>query len=411
MWILAWRNLWRNKGRTLILAGAVTWTFALFLITLGIQDDQHGQMGREAARGVGGDVLVHAEGWWDVQTGDLVVQDPDALVATIAAVPGVEHVVPRVLSNGLAQSARESAGLRLMGIDPTRQAQVDDPARYLVEGDFLDANHEAPLVLGAPIVEDLPLRLGDRVVWMASGPNGEVQRALFRLTGILDSGSDARDRMTAYTTIAAAQNALGLHSAVVQLGATLAPQADQDQVANAIRAALGAHDQPLEVLTWQEAMPDMVGFLRIDAISNTLYMLVLFVVVGFGIANTFLMVLLERVRELGLLGALGLTPWGISRLVLIEFTLLVTLSMLAGLCFGYLGHRIIAEVGIDLRQISGNLEVGGVQMDGMILRSRVHLANWVAAAGAVGGMALIAALYPAIRASRLDPAEAMRSWG
>lgn len=416
MWQLAWRNLWRNRMRSLILGGAVTWTFALFLVTLGLQADQHGQMSREAARSIGGDLLLHAEGWWRDQSADAVLTLEPAALERLGRVEGVAHVVPRVVSFGLIQSARESAGARLVGVSPEGAAAFDDPARWLVEGTFLTGDDVAPLVLGAPVVHDLQVALGDRIVWMASGPDGEVRRSLFRLTGIVDSGSATRDRATAWTTLAAAQEALGMDEAITQVGFGLARDGDPTAVETTLRATLaalaseGTLRAPVELLTWQQAMPEMVGFMRVDALYGVFFLLVLFLVVSFGIANTFLMVLLERIRELGLLGALGMGPRRIGLLVLAEFAMLVSTAMLVGLALALIGHAVLVHVGIDLRAFSEDLEMGGIAMDGMVIRSRLVLSQWIAAAGAVVSMALASALYPAWKASRLDPATAMRTW-
>jgi ABC-type lipoprotein release transport system permease subunit len=166
---LAWRNLWRHRGRTLIMASAVALAYGILLVGLGVNSHAHERMLTEAARAAGGDVLVHARGYWDTRATDLVVEDAAATVERLRAVPGVAHVIPRVLTMGLVSTSADNRPVLLQGIRPELEVALRDPARDLDEGTFLDADMSAPIVLGWRLAQRLEVGIGDRVVLTGTG--------------------------------------------------------------------------------------------------------------------------------------------------------------------------------------------------------------------------------------------------
>ncbi|MCB9727073.1 MAG: ABC transporter permease [Deltaproteobacteria bacterium] len=411
MWRLAWRNLWRSRTRTLITGSAIALSLALQLISYGAADAMYRQMVSSAARTAGGHVLVHAKGYWERQTSDLVIPDAQPLLETIRQVPGVRVALPRVIVNGLISSSRDNAGVRLTGVDPEQERAVQDLSRYVTEGTFLGPEDPRPLVLGKRAAKDLGLKLGDRVVLTATDADGEMVRALFHLTGVLDTGSNALDSAAAWTTLDAARAAIGLDSGLTQIGVIADSDSARGAVRDRIREALGPRASDLELLTWDEAMPELVGFIEIDSSMNELFGFVIFLIVVFGIANTFLMAVMERIRELGLLAAIGLDPLRIAGLVLRETLLLALLAITVGLGLGYAGHSYLSIVGIDLAAFSQtDLEVSGVILEDMVIRSHLDPARWAIACVVVFALVLLSALYPAWRATRVDPVVAMRTY-
>jgi ABC-type lipoprotein release transport system permease subunit len=407
---LAWRNLWRNRTRTAIVLVAISFTYAMMLVSMGINDASHRRMEEAAIRTAGGNLLIHGEGYWLNQSSDQLIEEPEAVLEALSEVRAVRGVVPRVLVTGLLSSPRGSAGVRLTGIDPEAEAQVNDLSRYLVEGRFLDGDTAHPLVLGSGLVEDLAIELGDRVVLTATDPEGEVVRALFRLSGVLRTGTELVDNAMAFTTLGAAREAVAMGERLTQIGVLI----DDDSARRDARDALAARltgTEGLELLTWDEAIPEMVALIEIDDAFGYIYMIVIFVVVGFGIANTFLMSVLERVRELGLLSAIGLTPQRTMGMVLSEALLLAVVSLALGFTLGFGGHLYLYDVGIDIREVYGmDIELAGVTLDDTIIRSELRPVKWLVGSVSVLLLVVLTSVYPAFRAVRLDPAQAMRTY-
>ena len=408
-WKLAWRNLWRHRGRTLIMTSAVALAYALLLLGISINDDSHTRMLVEAARAAGGDVLVHGDGYWASRGGDIVVPDADRVTAALGSIPGVATAIPRVLITGLVSTSADNRPVLLQGIRPGLEASLNDHAEDLVAGTFLEGDRADPLVLGSRLARRLEVEIGDRVVLTATRPDGEMTRALFHLTGIVETGTRQLDEVVGFTTIEAARRALEMGDAATQVGLIAAARADVDSVAATAAAAIGADAAGLEVLTWADAVPEMVGLVELDDAFGFIYMAVIFAVVLFSITNTFLMAVMERVREFGLLNALGLRHGGIGRLMLAETVLMTALAMAVGFAIGLGGHLAVDHWGISIASYGlEEMEMSGIDFSDMIIYSTVDPTKWVLGSILVATATIASALYPAWRATRLAPAEAMR---
>jgi ABC-type lipoprotein release transport system permease subunit len=410
IWRLAWRNLWRQRSRTLILMSAVTLSYAMVLAAMGMGDDQHQQMLDAAVEGAGGDVLVHGEGYWEARSGDLLIDGAQRVVEAVRSVEGVAHVLPRVAIDGLLSTAVGNRPVQLLGIRPEVEAALRDVEADVVEGERLgETDIRAPLLIGAPVAEELEVEPGDRVVLTATGADGELTRALFHVAGIVRSGRADLDEVLAWTTLEAAGDALGLQDQLVQLGVLVESGVEPDRVQDGIRAVLPDGGEGLEVLTWREALPEMVGFIEIDDAFLYVYAVVIYLVVVFAIANTFLVSVLERVREFGLLNALGLRGGRLARLVLAETALMTVLSMALGLALAFGIHSALSRHGISVAAWGiEEIELAGVDLANMVMRSRIVVSKWVTASVLVALATIGSAVYPALRAARLAPAEAMR---
>lgn len=391
------------------MGSAVAFIYGLTLVGMGINDDGHRRMLEEASSAAGGEVLVHAEGYWETRSSDRVIREGREVLGAVRGVDGVRVAIPRILVDGLVSSPIASSAVLLQGVMPELETRLADPADDLARGSFLAGERSDPLVLGARIVERLELELGDRVVLTASDPEGELTRALFHLTGVVATGVRDLDEVVGYTTLEAAREAVGMEGMYTQVGVLTTEDASVEDVAARVRAALGDRAAALEVLTWTEAVPEMVGFIELDDALGYLYMGVLLVVVLFSITNTFLMAVMERVRELGLLNALGLRGRRIGYLLLAETTLLVGIAMSAGLLLGVAGHLAVDRWGIPMASFGlEEMEISGLDVSDLVFYSTVTPAKWAVASALVAVATVASALYPAWRASRLSAAEAMR---
>ncbi len=404
MWTIAWRNLWRNRTRTFILGTAITVSYAIMLIFLGIGDDLHSRMNQAAERTAGGAILVHGKGYWEARSNDVILRNPRAVRSQIRNLDGVKSIIPRVYVHGLLHSPEGSNPIRLTGIDPERESNLRDFSRHLERGSFLPDNEERPLVLGSGLVDGLQLELGDRVVLTATGPEGRLRRELFYLTGVLKTGSRDLDESLALTNLGVARKALGLDGGITQFGLLLEEGQNTKKVTEAIRSSLGERMKRLEVLPWQTALPGLVGFIKADNAILYIYILLVFLIVAFSIINTFLMAVRERVRELGLLSALGFNNIQIVKVVLYETTFLAVVAMIAGLALGLLGHFTVDHYGIYM---GAEMEVSGVALERVRIYSEIRPFKWGLFSMGVFVITIGGALYPAWRATRLAPAKAM----
>lgn len=412
MWKLAWRNLFRNRARSFIAGSAIALTYAMLLISFGVAEGMYKELEVAAVQTAGGNILVHGEGYWERQSATHFVGDTEQVKTFLSGLSGVSDVVPRVLVNGLVSSPHGSTGVRLSGIVPEFEKQFMDIESYLISGRFLSCEGEDDMIVGARLAADLDVDLGDRLVLTATDVHGEVVRALFHLSGVFETGSRDYDQNLVFSCLETTQEAIGLGDGVTQIGVLLENDEDRLHVQSQLRSGF-VPERPIEVLTWDEALPDLVGYIKLDKAFNNLYLAIVFLIVAFGIANTILMSVLERVREIGLLGALGMTPNQIGHLILAETLLLAVFSMFLGFCLGFGVHTYFAQVGIDLAALmggGGDVEFSGVVITDTILYSSLDLRRWVLASIGVFLLIIFSSLYPALRATRVVPATAMRTY-
>jgi ABC-type lipoprotein release transport system permease subunit len=360
---LAWRNLWRRPSRTILTGSGVALGLGLLLTMLGLGDGSHLQM-IDAAVGMGSaHVLVQARGYQSRRAVELTI--PADTVPRVAAwargKDDVAAVLPRAFASALLSSADGAAGVMLIGVDGPAEAAVSRFAARVREGRFIAAHDRGVAVIGSGVARVLHAGVGSRIVVMAQGANErDVRSSLLRVVGVVHTGLDEVDRGLLLVPLASAQELLGLGGSVHQLGLIL-----REQAGSAARAAAARRAFPrLEALTWAEADPDVETAIRLDDGGHYLFNAIFFVIIGFMVLNTLLMSVLERRREMALLGALGL-PAGRRRLmVMTEAVMLAGLAVVAGVALGAGVNAYFHVHGLPLAWFTDQpFESGGVLID------------------------------------------------
>ncbi len=408
---IAARNLSRNLRRTLITATAIAGGLSLLVWADTLAQGTYKGLIQRGVSELAGHVVVQAEGYQDDPDMHLLVPDLAAVEATVRSVGGPEaRVTSRVQVQGLLQSTKNVSGVALLGIDPVTEATVSTwHTKLVTEGDepgaWLEPDDDRGIVLGIKLAEALEVEVGDKVVLVLQGRD-EVINQLFRVRGLLRTGEDNADGFMALTTVAAAQAALERPDTATMVTVHLDDPAAVPAVREALDAALAG--SPVEVLPWQEALPEMYRYTILDRQSQLAMFFVMAVIVAMGVLNTVLMSVMERVKEFGVMLALGTTPWQVFRIIVLEGIVLGFFAMLAGGALGILATVPTITYGIDYAQWMGdNIEVAGVTMDAQVYAAW----NWPGTIGfciCAWLMTIFASLWPAWRASRLAPVEAMR---
>lgn len=401
---LAARNLRRNLRRTLITLVAIAGGLAIVIVSSGLGDGAHGQMIDKGLGALAGHVVVQGAGWQQDRELDQVVPDSAGVQRRLQDALPEAQVLRRGFVQGLLTSPTGSVGVGLSAVDPDVEVRVDDLDTKLVAGTYLDGEDARAIYLGAVVAQTLDVGVGDKVVLMLQhGP--DIASRLFRVQGLFRTGLDAVDGFTGQITLPAAAELLGgpdVQQVAVFFPDTRHLKRDLERV----RAV--AAGPAVEVLPWQEAMPELHQFVVLDDGGLYVMLIVVALIVALGILNTVLMSVLERTREFGVMLALGVTPGLLRRVVLAETLLLGLLSVVVGVAMGLLGNYPSQVYGIDLTQYmgEGGMEAGGVQMDSMMYADlqpdKVLLFSLLTLALTLG-----AALYPAWKAGRLEPTDAM----
>jgi ABC-type lipoprotein release transport system permease subunit len=419
---IAWRNLWRNPRRTLLTALALGLGLALLLISLGLGDGAHEQMIANGVKLGGGHVVVQAKGYQNTRWQNLllpawVVSTTEEFLHARARQYSLPGVSPRLLASGLLSSAANAAGVVLFGVIAEEEKSVSLIPQRMVEGSYLSAGRLSGVVIGAELAQKLEVRVGSKVVLMAQavqpphsqaadGSAGEIQSALFRVTGIFRTGLRDVDAYVIHLWLAKAQELLRAPDQVTQVAIFLAREDDSPLVALSLREHLMA--APAEVLTWREAMAELTQFVWLDDAFNYVMNGIVLLMVGLGLLNTILMAVLERRHEFGVCAALGLRPGQLMGMVVCESLMLAVISLALGLALGLSVHHYFATSGLDLRWFSEtNLPIAGTVFD-PILYSHLSLERIVWSVGLVFVMTAVISLYPALKAGRTELPDALR---
>jgi ABC-type lipoprotein release transport system permease subunit len=427
---LAWRSLLRHKRRSLITGVAISLSLALILFSVGISADSHERLADQGVRMGSGHVVVQAKGYQLEGTLDRVVEQTQSVVKTAKALPHVRAVAVRVRAEGLISAAEHSVGIAVSGVDPIAETAASDLPKKLVAGSYLRARDQMPfsntpadIVLGTKLARKLEVNVGDRVVLTVSprkrpdraqsstkdsgdGRRGQTRSAAFIVRGLLETGVATLDGFYAEVPISAARTLYELSPGQSsQVALILSTQYQSGQTAQALAVRLSRAD--LEVLPWQRAMRELYDALVLDDGSFYVMIGIIFLLVAIGIFNTVLMSVVERTRELGLMMAIGTSRRRLFGLVLGEALLLALLATTIGVALGLAFHFYIASTGIDLAQFAGEVEMGGVPLAGTIY-SKLSLGVVLSWAASIIALVVVSSIYPAWRATRLLPVQAMR---
>lgn len=408
---LAWRNVWRNPRRTALSVAATVFAVFLVVLTVGMGDGVHEKMIEDAVRLASGHVAISGKGYRHSMTLEQFVPWDGRVQAAIESTPGVRAWAPRISSFALLSFNDRSHGSMIMGVDPVREQQVTTFGDKIATGRFL-AEASGPdkreVVLGRKLAERLGVGLGDEVLLYGVAYSLETAYDLFTVVGTMALPDPRLERNLALIHIDRASEFYVYDGRITEV-AILADGADQsDALLHALRANLArSGDLDLELQTYAQMMPGLVQLIRLDDAGMYITVAILIVVVGFGILNTILMAILERTRELGVVLALGLKPAALFRMIYLESMYLAGLGLLIGLCLSLPLLAWLQGIEIPL----GGAVAKGTELFGMeaTLVFKFDWTNPINSTITILIVAALAALYPALKASRAQPIDALRS--
>jgi ABC-type lipoprotein release transport system permease subunit len=401
LWRLAWRNVWRNGRRAMIVLVAVAVGISGTVLSMAINFGMVVQMVQTAISTELGHLEVHAPGFADDPgLGRRLPDDGQATEAVLRGLPEVAAWAPRIRSQGLLSSPRASAGVRVMAIDPGREARITTVAHSVTEGAYLGA---APrrVLLGEALARRLGVGVGAKVVLSATDVRGDLTGEAFRVAGLFRTPSAELDRSTIYVRLDEAQRLFALGDSISEVVVRARDRAAIPAIRTALRRSLGGR---VEVETWEQLAPFLVYL--VDAFEEMAWITyaAVFVAMAFGIANVLLMSVFERTREFGVVRAMGMSGPRVVALVVLESLFLTFVGLLAG--FAVTGLALYAlRGGIDLSRFAQGLGAMGI---GTTLVPVARLSDFSTPSVVALVTAVAAGLWPAVRAARAQPADALR---
>lgn len=400
LWTIGYRDLGRNRRRSIFTALAVALGLALLIVMngyiTGVMDDSL----QNSIRLQTGHVQLRAPGYvseeLSLQWQDLL-PDAAALAAQAQSIAGVQAAAPVLWARGILNTADESVGLQLQGIDPASALYA--PIRAgLQAGEFLAPDDRSGVLLGRRLADDLGLTVGDDISLTVINADNQPEEAIFTIRGLFNSGVATYDEASVMMPLAKAQafaRADGRASAVMVL---------LDDRAAAVPVAGQLAGPAVHALTWQELN---AFFIETMDTAMSFYVLldgIVMLIVAVIVANTLLMAVFERIREMGILAALGMKGRHIMQMMLMEAAILALLGIAIGIGLGVAGVNLLAQIGIptgDMAIVAGNMAIGEVMRARFVPEQIAGLSLWTLI------VALLASLYPAWFAARLEPVKAL----
>jgi putative ABC transport system permease protein len=400
---LAWRNIWRNPRRTAVILTAVVigaWSM-IFLAALmrGIVDG----MVRNGIATLTGHLQIHQRDYPDDPVVDHRIEDPQSLVKVLAShLPAGSCWSARVRVNAVAGNARHSAGVALVGIDPGQEAKVSFIGTSVTQGAYLKPDDPSGILIGRSLANRFQTRLGRKIIMTSQDTRGDIASRAFRITGIFQAEMESTEKSFVFVNLGAAQRMLKMGSAVSEV----AVQLPRSGIAQATAAKLRPILDPgkLKVSTWQQALPLLTAMLKLYDNFILIWFVVVFVAMGFGIVNTTLMAVFERMREFGVLKALGMRPGRIVATIETESFFILVFGLLIGNVLGLLSCWALSFNGIDLSALAQGVEYAGMAR---VIYPALRIQDVVNANLVVLGLGLLVSLYPALKAARFKPVEAL----
>jgi ABC-type lipoprotein release transport system permease subunit len=397
---MSWRNLWRNSTRTNVTITAVALCIAILIIFQSLIIGLIGKAVYNTTNLVVGEVQIHAAGYLD----DRSIYKSLKNVEEIRAVAKENNIgmVERSYGFGLISSGTKSAGTQFWGIDPESELKYFDFANHIDEGNFLTKTSLKKVVLGNKLARSLAAELGTELVIFVQGADGSLGNELFYVTGILGNVADNIDRGAAIIL----RDDFDILFSTNNLIHEIALNSKGKLEAEEIQKLMSAKAAGVAVETWKELMPTIAIMTeKMSVFMLTMFSLIFTIAASLGVMNTLIMSTYDRMKEFGIIRAIGATPWLIIRQVSLEAIMLTFLASIIGTVIGLSIAIYLQVYGIDISG-KGNLAIGGIVFD-PIWRASVSLKSVFLPVVLMMLTSIVASIYPASIAARIKPVEAI----
>lgn len=405
MWFymkLAWRNMFRNKRRTIIASIAIGIGLASLIFSAALMEGMVNNMIHSATSSFLGEAQIHGGDFRESQEVEKTVKNLDQVKAELRQDPLVSNFTPRTLCMGMISSPANVNAVLMVGVEPETEKYLSKMDDVITQGDFFQGDNPRDIVIGSKLAETLEIALGDRVVMtVAQAETGDLSQEMFRISGIYHFDIKEMDTGMAFVRLNTAQKMLGLGSEVHQIAVRF--KDTQSALNPDLPFWKNYSKYGNEAVPWTTLLPQMKAVLSMTNISLLFMALILGIVVIFGIINTLFMSLYERMFEFAVMRAVGTRSGGLRKLIILEAGALGIISSIFGVSLGMIVTKILSYTGIDYR---------GIEFAGTMFHELIYpvVTGWHYIVFPIGVLVftMLVGIYPAIAAGRLRVADALR---
>ena len=406
---IAWRNLWRNPRRTLIILSAIVIGIGSMVVLSALSRGMIDGMVDNAINNLVGHIRIQDPEYRVDPSIIRRISEPQELLSNITPLlPPGARIARRIKVDGMLSTSREHVGVIIVGIVPEDESGISFIGRPVYQGRMIDSGESAGLVIGEALLERIGAKVGRKVVLVSQNSEWENVSRSFRIRGTYRTELAQTEKVYVFVGLPVLQEMLGTGEGVTEITVNLEQgkrgEGDElEDLVSALNAAIKGTDYTVQ--DWHQMLPSISAYLEMFNGYMLIWFVVVFIAMGFGLVNTMLMAVYERMREFGLQRAIGMRSGRIVRMVMVEILLLLLFGSLVANGFALFLIKIVFGSGIDLSFFTEGTEMWG--MSRVIVPA---LSAWdvYAANGVVLILGLLVGLYPAVRAGRFTPVEAMR---
>jgi putative ABC transport system permease protein len=397
---LAWKNIWRNKKRSLIIVAAITFGLWGGIFSSAIMVGMMESMVNTAISRDLSHIQIHKQDYEkDMDIRNFI---PDVLKIT-KSVQGVGGASGRTIIAGMAASPSTSFGVKIIGVIPQDSKKVTDIYTTIIEGSYFESSSRNPILIGSKLANRLNLKLHSKIVLSFQDLKGGIIYAACKVVGIFKTNSSQFDEMNVFVDQTDIFRILETEPIIHEI----AIRAETVELIDPIKNELQRRFKNLQIESWNEMSPELAYISQSTGIYMYIFVGIILFALLFGITNTMLMSVVDRIRELGVLIAIGMKKSKIFVMIILESVLLSLTGGFGGIAVGIITNTYYAKHGINLTAISGSLESFGASA---ILYPFLPALTYIVLTFLIIIAANIAALLPAWKATHLVPSEAIRTY-
>ncbi|WP_319480465.1 FtsX-like permease family protein [uncultured Draconibacterium sp.] len=401
---IAWRNVWRSRTRSIVMIAAIALGLFAGIFMMAFMNGMYNSRIESATKSELSHIQVHAPHFLDNTESELFISDGFELAKQIEALDSVEAASPRLIAEPFIMAAHGTGGGKMLGIDPEKEKQVTDIWEHVIDGTYLEKTSRMPPVLvGKKMADKLRLKVGTKINVQLVDFNGDLSSKGYRVAGIYKTVNTGFDEMHLFVNINDLRTQIGIQPDAVHEIAILLKN---NSYAQPVKPSVQKIAAGMDVQTWKEISPEMS--IITDSLDQYMYIFILIILIAlcFGIINTMLMAVLERVKEIGMLMAVGMNKRKIFSMIILESIMLTLTGGVVGIIMGIGISRIFENHPINLSAFAQGLEQYGMSTEIATVFPSHSLGILITLVVLTG---LISAIYPARKALKLNPAEATRT--
>lgn len=399
---IAWRNVWRNRLRSLVVIGAIILGIWAGVFVSGFSFGMNAQRTRSMIENNLSHIQVHHPQWKEEKKLQYWLDDPEEVITTLEESGQVKTFSSRILINGMVASARYSSGVQITGIDPEKETALTGLSNKIDSGEYISDEGRNPLLIGRALAEKMKVKPGSKVVITFTDEEGTIISSAFKVKGIYSSTSGQLEKMQVFVRNSDLRSLLGRDAGIHELAMLLNDPEQVEPFKDQLQGVFPDRD----VRSWRDLSPELAYADELMATMLYIIIGIIMLALSFGIINTMLMAVLERRKELGMLMGVGMSKTRLFFMILFETVLLALCGGPLGILLGYITIARTRATGIDLEIFGQGLKSMGIDS---VIYPDVVSSFYFGTAALVVGMALISSLWPARRALKMNPVEAIRT--